>query len=106
MTAGLIALVYAIVKAQEKGWGSLHTIGIGALSIGLLVAFVLIERRSAEPLVRLSIFSVPTIRAANVVMLLVGSGIFAMFFFMILWMQVVNGWSPVKAGMALSQQAK
>lgn len=100
VTAGLIALVYAIVKAQEKGWGSVHTIGIGALSIGLLVAFVLIERRSTEPLVRLSIFSVPTIRAANVVMLLVGSGLFAMFFFNTLYTQRVLGYSPIQAGLA------
>jgi MFS family permease len=81
VTAGLVTLVYGIVKAQEKGWGSAHTLGFGLLSATLLTAFVLIERRSAEPLVRLSIFRVRTVRAANVVMLFVASGIFAMFFF-------------------------
>ena len=45
-TAGLLLLVYTIVKAQEKGWGSLHTIGFAALSFALLAAFLLIERRS------------------------------------------------------------
>ena len=100
VTAGLVALVYGIVKAQEKGWGSLHTIGFGVLSAALLTAFVLVERRSTEPLVRLSIFRVRTIRAANVVMLFVASGIFAMFFFNTLYIQRVLGFSPIQAGLA------
>jgi MFS family permease len=78
---GLITLVYGIVKTQEKGWASLHTFGFFTLAAVLLVAFLVIESRSAEPLVRLSIFRVPTIRAANIVMFLVASGLFAMFFF-------------------------
>jgi EmrB/QacA subfamily drug resistance transporter len=100
VTAGLVALVYGIVKAQEKGWGSLHTIGFGVLSAALLTAFVLIERRSAEPLVRLSIFRVRTIRAANLTMLFVASGLFAMFFFNTLYVQRVLGFSPIQAGLA------
>ena len=100
VTAGLVTLVYGIVKADEKGWGSAHTLGFGALSLALLSAFVVIEHRSAEPLVRLSIFRVRTIRAANVVMLFVASGIFAMFFFNTLYIQRVLGFSPIQAGLA------
>jgi EmrB/QacA subfamily drug resistance transporter len=100
VTAGLVTLVYAIVKAQEKGWASAHTIGIGGLAIALLAAFVLIERRSAEPLVRLSIFRVRTIRAANIAMFLVAAGLFAMFFFNTLYLQRVLGYSPLEAGLA------
>jgi EmrB/QacA subfamily drug resistance transporter len=99
VTAGLLILVYAIVKAQEKGWGSLHTVGFMALSFALLGAFVLIERRSAEPLVPLSIFRVRTIRAANVSMFLLAAGIFAMFYFNSLYMQRVLGYSPLEAGL-------
>jgi EmrB/QacA subfamily drug resistance transporter len=100
VTAGLIALVYGIVKAQDKGWSSLHTGGFFALATALLVAFVLIETRSTEPLVRLSIFRVRTVRAANVVMLLVASGLFAMFFFNTLYLQRVLGYSALEAGLA------
>ncbi len=100
VTGGLVALVYGIVKAQEKGWGSLHTIGFGVLAAALLTAFVLIERRSVEPLVRLSIFRVRTIRAANLTMLFVASGLFAMFFFNTLYVQRVLGFSPIQAGLA------
>ena len=100
VTAGLLALVYGIVKAQEKGWTSLHTGGFFALALVLLAAFVVIERRSAEPLVRLSIFRVRTVRAANVVMFLVAAGLFAMFYFNTLYLQRVLGYSALEAGLA------
>jgi EmrB/QacA subfamily drug resistance transporter len=100
VTAGLIALVYGIVKAQEQGWTSLHTGGFGLLALVLLTAFVFIERSSPEPLVRLSIFRVRTIRAANVVMFLVAAGLFAMFYFNTIFLQRVLDYSPLKAGLA------
>jgi EmrB/QacA subfamily drug resistance transporter len=100
VTAGLLALVYGIVKAQEKGWTSLHTGGFFTLAVVLLVAFVLIELRSAEPLVRLDIFRVRTVRAANVVMFLVAAGLFAMFYFTTLYLQRVLGYSALEAGLA------
>jgi EmrB/QacA subfamily drug resistance transporter len=100
VTAGLLALVYGIVKAQEKGWTSLHTGGFFTLAFVLLASFVVIERRSAEPLVRLGIFRVRTVRAANVVMFLVAAGLFAMFFFNTLYLQRVLGYSALKAGLA------
>lgn len=100
VTAGLVALVYGIVRSSESGWGSAEVLGFLALSAMLLVAFVLIERRSAEPLVRLSIFSVRTVRGANVAMLIVAAGLFAMFFFNTLYLQRVLGFSPLEAGFA------
>jgi MFS family permease len=56
VTGALVALVYAVVEAPSKGWGSAQTIGLLILSAALLVAFVLIERRQRLPLVPLSIF--------------------------------------------------
>jgi EmrB/QacA subfamily drug resistance transporter len=100
VTTGLLLLVYAIVKANEKGWMSLHTLGFGVLALLLLAAFLVIEWRSVEPLVRLSIFRLRTIRAANVAMFFVASGLFAMFFFTTLYMQRVLGYSPLEAGLA------
>jgi EmrB/QacA subfamily drug resistance transporter len=100
VTSGLIVLVYAIVKAQEFGWGSGRTLGLAAVALALLGTFVAIERRSRAPLVRLSIFRVRSISAANIVMLLVASGMFAMFFFASIYVQEVLGYSPLKAGLA------
>jgi EmrB/QacA subfamily drug resistance transporter len=99
-TGGLMALVYAIVQADLKGWGSTTTIGFFVLAIALLAAFVVIEQRSVAPLVRLSIFRVRSLTAANVVMLLVACGLFAMFFFNSLYIQRVLGYHPLKAGLA------
>jgi EmrB/QacA subfamily drug resistance transporter len=100
VTGGLMALVYAIVKAETDGWTSAVTIVFFALALALLVSFVVIELRSTAPLVRLSIFRVRSLTTANVVMLLVASGMFAMFFFNTLYIQRVLGYGPLKAGLA------
>jgi len=100
ITGGLILLVYAIVRSAEKGWGSGEVIGLLAASAILITAFVMIEMRHKAPLIRLSIFSVRTIRGANITMLLVASGLFAMFFFNTLYVQNVLGYSPLEAGVA------
>src|SRR4051794_7888193 len=101
VTGGLMSLVYAIVDAQQAGWGSTKTIGFFALAVGLLAAFVVIELRAKAPLVRLSIFRIRSLLTANVAMLLAMSGMFAMFFFNTLYIQKILGFGPVKAGVAL-----
>ena len=100
VTAGLVVLVYAIVKAQAFGWGSARTIGLIAASLILLAGFVAIEQRSAHPLIRLSIFRVKTLTVADTVLLLVASGLFGMFFFASLYVQEILGYSPLRAGLA------
>jgi EmrB/QacA subfamily drug resistance transporter len=99
-TGGLMTLVYAIVKAQSDGWTSALTLGTFASAAILLAAFIAIERRASAPLVRLNIFRVRSLTAANVVMLLVASGLFAMFFFNSLYLQRVLHYGPLKAGLA------
>jgi EmrB/QacA subfamily drug resistance transporter len=100
VTAGLIVLVYAIVKAQAFGWGSARTIGLIVAALALLAVFVAVERRSKAPLVRLSIFRIRTLAVADSVLLLVASGLFGMFFFASLYVQEILGYSPLKAGLA------
>jgi EmrB/QacA subfamily drug resistance transporter len=100
VTGGLIVLVYAIVKAQAFGWGSGRTLGLIALALALLALFVSIEQRSVAPLIRLSIFRVRTLTVANIVLLLVASGLFGMFFFASLYVQEILGYSPLHAGLA------
>ena len=100
VTGGLIALVYGIVRAGELGWGSGEVLLILALSVSLLVGFVVIELRTAEPLVRLSIFSIRTVRGANIGMFIVAMGLYGMFFFNTLFVQRVLGYSALEAGLA------
>ncbi len=100
VTSGLVILVYAIIKAQAWSWGSSRTIALVVASAVVLAAFIAIERRSRAPLVRLSIFRIRTLAVADVVLLLVASGLFGMFFFASLYVQEILGYSPLKAGLA------
>jgi EmrB/QacA subfamily drug resistance transporter len=100
VTAGLVVLVYAIVKAEDFGWGSARTLGLAAIAFALLGAFVLIESRSKAPLIRLGIFKVRSLAGANTVLLLVVGGLFAFFFFSSLYVQQILGYSPLEAGLA------
>jgi EmrB/QacA subfamily drug resistance transporter len=100
VTGGLLVLVYAIVKAESYGWGSAKTLGLFAVAVGLLAAFVAIELRSRAPLIRLDIFRTRSLSTANGAMLLVASGLFAMFFFASLYTQQLRGYSPIQAGLA------
>jgi EmrB/QacA subfamily drug resistance transporter len=100
VTAGLAILVYALVEAPNAGWASGQTIGLLAAAVALLAVFVAIERRSDAPLVPFSIFRIRTLTGANVVGLLTGASLFAMFFFISLYMQNVLGYSAIKAGLS------
>jgi len=100
VTAGLVVLVYAIVKAEDFGWGSGKTLGLAAIALALLAAFVVIERRTRAPLIRLGIFRVRSLAGANSVLALVVGGLFAFFFFASLYVQKILGYSPLEAGLA------
>ena len=99
VTAGLIVLVYAIVKVQAYGWTSAGRSDCSPSPLALLAAFVVTELRTRHPLVRLDIFRTRSLTAANVVMLAVGGGMFAIFFFATLYVQEILHLSPVQAGL-------
>jgi len=100
VTAALSILVYALVDANDAGWGSTQTIGLIALSALLLAAFVAIELQTPKPLMPFSIFRIRTLTGANVVGLLVGASLFSMFFFISLYMQQVLGYSAIHTGLS------
>jgi EmrB/QacA subfamily drug resistance transporter len=100
VTTGLLVLVYAIVKAQDWGWGSGSTLGLAALAVALLASFVWIESRSPFPLVRLGLFRLRSLAVGNGVFLIVVGGLFAMFFFASLYMQNILGYSALTTGFA------
>jgi MFS family permease len=100
VTAGLVLLVYAIVKAEDWGWGSVDTLALAALAFALLASFIWIERRSPSPLVRLSLFRMRSLAVANGVFLLIIGGLFAMFFFASLYLQNILEYSALTTGVA------
>jgi EmrB/QacA subfamily drug resistance transporter len=101
VTAGLSLLVYTLVDANTAGWGSAQTLGLGALSLALIAAFYVIERRSKAPLMPFpGIFRIRTITGINVSAVLIAAALFSMFFFISLYMQQVLGFSALDAGLA------
>jgi EmrB/QacA subfamily drug resistance transporter len=100
VTGGLALLVYALVDANNAGWASAQTLGLGAIALALLATFLVVESRTRHPLVPRSIFRLRTLRGANVVGLLIGMALFAMFFFQSLYMQQVLGYDALTTGLA------
>ncbi len=99
VTAGLMVLVYALVGTIDHGWTSGRSLGLFALAIALLAAFVVIESGSKEPILPLSIFRNRTLWGANVVGFLVGAGVFSMFLFLSFYMQGILGYSALRTGL-------
>lgn len=100
VTAGMLLLVYALVRAPDIGWGRARTIAELAAAGALLAAFVVNERRQPNPLVPLSIFRIKGLAAANVTQVTALAGFYSMFFFITLYMQNVLGYSQIQAGSA------
>jgi EmrB/QacA subfamily drug resistance transporter len=98
ITVTLTSLVLALVQGNAWGWGSAPILGLFALSVAALVAFGLIERHSAAPIVDFQFFRSRSFAGANLVGFFVSFAMFAMFFFLALYMQNILGFSPLETG--------
>lgn len=101
ITGALILLVYAIVTANDAGWSSLQTVSLLLTSTGLLGAFIMIQKRSRDPLIPLRIFRTTNLLASNIVMALLGAAWIPMWFFLNLYLQQVQGYGAFESGLAL-----
>jgi EmrB/QacA subfamily drug resistance transporter len=100
VTAALMLAVYTIVKTSDYGWGSAHTLILGAAAVAVLAAFVAREATARTPLIPLRIFRSRNVTGANVVQMLMIAGIFGMFFLGAVYMQRVLGYDPLQVGLA------
>jgi EmrB/QacA subfamily drug resistance transporter len=101
VTGSVTALVYGIVRTDTLGWGATGVLVPLAIGVVLLGLFVLVEGRFAKaPLVPLPIFRRPQLRAANLVVFLLYSAVFAMWFFLSLYLQQVLHYDALKAGLS------
>lgn len=100
ITSAVMLGVYTTVGAAEEGWTSTQTLGLGALSIALLVGFVVREATAKAPLIPLGIFKSRNIVAANVIQVLTMAGLFAIGFMAALYLQLVLGYTPIEVGAA------
>ena len=97
---GLAEGVYTILQVSEQGWGSTRTLGLGAISIALLAAFVARQARIANPLMPLRLFRSRNVAGANLVQALLVVGMFGMFFLGALYLQRILGYDALEVGLA------
>jgi MFS family permease len=100
VTAGLLGLVYGLVRAPVVGWGSAQTVGALVGAGVLLAGFVRNEMGAPHPLVPFTILRVRGLAAADLTQLIAFTGFIGVFFFVTLYLQEILGWSPLKAGAA------
>ena len=100
VTSATATLAYLPAAAGSDGWGSVRFVGGALLAAALLVAFVVWELCHANPLVRLGIFRLRTLRAATVVTLLFGAWNGGEVLILALYLQRALGYSPLEAGLA------
>jgi EmrB/QacA subfamily drug resistance transporter len=101
ITSSLMLGVYTIVKpAAEYGWTSGRTLGLGAVSLALLIGFIVREHRAANPLMPLRIFRSRNVSGANTVQALLVAGMFSVFFLGSLYMERVLGYDALQIGFA------
>jgi MFS family permease len=98
ITVGLTALVLALVEGNSWGWSSGRVISLLAVAAIGLTAFVVIEKRSAAPMVDFSFFQSRTYLGTNLVAFIISFAMLAQFFFLALYMQNILGYSPLQTG--------
>jgi len=100
VTASLMTAVYAVVGGNEAGWTSARTIGLLAVSVLLMLAFVAREATAEHPLVPLRLFRLRNVVVSQVVGVLWAGAMFACFFLTALYMQQVLGYDALQVGLA------
>ncbi|MDA8292666.1 MAG: MFS transporter [Actinomycetota bacterium] len=99
-TLGMTGLVLGLVQAGTDGWASPVTVAALAGGAALLAAFVAVEQRAVEPVLPLRLVTHATRSAANVARGLVYSGMYGMFFFLSQFLQEIQHYSPLRAGLS------
>jgi predicted MFS family arabinose efflux permease len=98
LTAGLVSLVYGLIRAGEIGWGDAGTVVCLALAGALLVSFGLVELRANNPLFDLSLFRTPTFSGGLIAAFAMNGSLFAMFVYLVLYLQDDLGYSALATG--------
>ncbi|HZE48355.1 MAG TPA: MFS transporter [Jatrophihabitantaceae bacterium] len=94
------AITFALIRASDDGWLSARTLGLLALGAVALVGFVMVERRTATPVLDLALFRSPRFVGVLISGAVVNFSAFAYLAYTSLWLQTVRGLSPVEAGLA------
>ncbi|MFI9102810.1 MFS transporter [Streptomyces fildesensis] len=99
-TGGMASLVYGFIRAADSGWKDPVTLAAFGAAVVLLSLFVVVERRAADPITPLRMFADRNRSGTYVIMLSLAAAMFGMFFFIVLFVQNVLGYSPIDSGLA------
>jgi EmrB/QacA subfamily drug resistance transporter len=98
-SAALFALVLALVRGNDDGWGSTLIVSLFAAAAALLGAFVLVERRVGEPMLPLGLFRLPSFTGVQLAAFAISASAFALFLYITLYLQNYLGYSPLETGL-------
>ncbi|MGA5198648.1 MFS transporter [Streptomyces exfoliatus] len=101
VTTGLMTGIYAVVKIEEYGAGSAHTLGLGALALVLLAAFLVRQAKAANPLMPLRVLRSRSVSGANAVQMLMVAALFSFQILVALYLQKVRGYGAAETGLAM-----
>ena len=98
-SGSLFALVFALVRGNDEGWGSATIVGLLAGAAVLMVAFFVNESLTSDPMLDLGLFRIPAFVGLSVTAFTLAASIFAMFLYLTLYIQDDLGYSPLQAGL-------
>jgi EmrB/QacA subfamily drug resistance transporter len=98
-SGGLFLLIFGLIRGNPEGWGSATIVASLGGSAALLIAFLAIEARSANPMLDLGLFRKPAFNGVSAVAFGLSAGMFAMFLYLTIYMQGVLDYSPLETGL-------
>jgi EmrB/QacA subfamily drug resistance transporter len=102
LTAGLVSLVYGLIRAGETNWSDPGVISCLAIGVGALAAFIVAERRVAHPMFDLSLLRTPTFAGGSIAAFAMNGSLYAMLLFLVIYLQDILGFSAQQAGLRLA----
>jgi EmrB/QacA subfamily drug resistance transporter len=100
-SSSLGALIFGLIKGNELGWGSTTIVACLAGAVALMTAFVVVERVQRTPMFDLALFRKPTFSGGAVVAFALSGSLFAMFLYLVLYLQNILGYNPLQTGLRL-----
>jgi EmrB/QacA subfamily drug resistance transporter len=98
-SGGLFALIFALIRGNAEGWGSSLIVAFLAAAVVLGSVFVVVERRSAQPMLDLTLFRKPAFAGASIAAFALSASMFSMFLYLTLYVQNILGYTPLESGL-------
>jgi EmrB/QacA subfamily drug resistance transporter len=102
LTAGLVSLIYGLIRAGERSWSDVGVIICLALAVAFLGSFIFTERRTAHPMFDLSLLRVPTFSGGAIAAFTMNGSLYALLLYLVIYLQDILGYSALGAGLRIA----